>query len=101
MMTVIHEWPAYLTEIFRVTAPGGRIQLTEMSMNFESASGTLRKDSGLKVMERALQKYATFNRYDLQIGSNLATLAEGAGFHSVEETVFEVPVGAWMLGLDP
>jgi ubiquinone/menaquinone biosynthesis C-methylase UbiE len=98
MMTAIREWPDYLAEIFRVTAPGGHIQLTEMSINFTSQTGTLRNDSGLKVVERVLQKYAYFNHFDFQIGSKLSTLVEGAGFHSVDESVIEIPVGAWQSG---
>jgi ubiquinone/menaquinone biosynthesis C-methylase UbiE len=98
MMTVIHDWPCYLREIFRVTAPGGHIQLTEMSINVTSQSRGLRADSGLKVMERTLQRYAALKHFDFQIGSKLSHLAEAAGFHSVEEKVVEVPLGAWQSG---
>jgi ubiquinone/menaquinone biosynthesis C-methylase UbiE len=96
--SVIHEWPDYLAEIFRVTAPGGRLQLTEMSMRLTSQTGSLGKDSGLKVMERAMQKHAAFNRFDLEIGPKLSNLVEQAGFHSVEEKVVEVPIGGWQSG---
>lgn len=98
MKGVIHEWPDYFAEIFRVTAAGGRLQLTEMSMRFTSQTGCLGKDSGLKVMERAMQKHAAFNHSDLEIGSKLSSLVERAGFHSVEEKVVEVPVGGWHSG---
>jgi hypothetical protein len=99
-MTAILEWPDYLAEIFRVTAPGGHIQLTEMSIiSFSSQCGALRHDSGLKVIERALQKSAIMKHLDFQVGSKLSVLAESAGFHSVEENVIEVPVGAWQSGL--
>ena len=98
MKGVIHEWPEYLAEIFRVTAAGGRLQLTEMSMRFTSQTGILGKDSGLKVMERAMKKHAAFNRFDLEIGSQLSSLVERTGFHSVEEKVVEVPIGGWQSG---
>ena len=98
MNGVIHEWPDYLAEIFRVTAAGGRLQFTEMSMRFTSRTGSLDKDSGLKVMEKAMQKHAAFNHFDLEIGSKLSSLLERAGFHSVEEKVVEVPIGGWHSG---
>jgi len=49
-------------------------------------------------MERALQKYAAVMRYDLKVGSKLSIMAEGAGFHSVEEKEVEVPLGTWESG---
>lgn len=98
MMSVIHDWSGYLAEIFRVTAPGGHIQLTEISIDVTSQTGTLRADSGLKVMERVLQRYAALKHFDFQIGQKLSHLAETAGFHSVEEKIIEVPLGAWNSG---
>jgi hypothetical protein len=82
-----------------VTALGGHIQLTEMAVQFESQKGALRKDSGLKVMERALRKYAAFHHYNLEVESNLASLVRDAGFRGVEERAFSVPIGNWSAGL--
>jgi len=96
--SVVQDWPRYVADIYRVTAPSGRVQLTELSFRFESQKGELPKDSGLKVMERALRKYAAFNHYHLEVESNLATLVRVAGFHSVEEKEFTVPVGNWNTG---
>ena len=45
-----------------------------------------------------MQKHASFNNLDLEIGSKLATLVERVGFHSVEEKVVEVPIGGWQSG---
>ena len=98
MVLAIHDWARYMSEIYRVTAPGGHIQLCEVGVSFVSRHGALRHDSGLKVMERALQKYAAVLRYDLKVGSKLSIMAEGAGFHSVEEKEVEVPVGTWESG---
>lgn len=98
MKTVIHDWGSYVAEIFRVAATGGRVQLSEMGMRFKSQNGSLGKDSGLKVMERALQKYSVFNNFDFEIGSKLSGLVENVGFHSVEEKVVEVPIGGWQSG---
>jgi len=98
MISVVHEWPGYLAEIFRVTAPGGHVQLTEMSMVLTSGTGKLRNDSGLKVMERAIQKHAALNHLDTNIGSKLSTSVELAGFHSVHEKVVEIPIGGWQPG---
>jgi hypothetical protein len=98
MMSVVRDWPGYLAEIFRVTAPGGHVQLTEMSTVLTSGTGKLRNDSSLKVMERALQKHASLNHLDVKIGSKLSALVEAAGFHSVEEKVVEIPIGAWQPG---
>ena len=98
MISVVSDWPGYFAEIFRVTAPGGHVQITEMSTVITSGSGKLRSDSGLKVMERALQKHAALNHLDNNIRSKLSTLVESAGFHSVHETVVEIPIGAWQHG---
>ena len=98
MISVVREWPGYLGEIFRVTAPGGHIQLTEMSMVLTSGTGELRKDSALKVMERAVQKHAALNHLDTNVGSKLTTMVELAGFHSVHEKVVEIPIGGWQPG---
>jgi hypothetical protein len=97
--SVIQDWSRYVADIYRVTAPSGRIQLTELSFRFVSQKGQLPKDSGLKVMERALRKYAAFNHYNLEVESNLATLVRDAGFHGVEEKEFIVPVGNWNTGI--
>lgn len=98
MKTVVIDWPSYLADIFRVTASGGHIQLTEMAMTFTSQNGSLGNDSGLKVMERAFQKYAAIKHFDFKIGSKLCTLVENVGFHCVEEKVVEVPIGGWQSG---
>jgi hypothetical protein len=97
--SVVQDWPRYVADIYRVTALGGRIQLTELSFRFESQNGNLPKDSGLKVMERALRMYAAFNRYNPEIESNLVALVRNAGFHGVEEKEFVVPVGNWSTGI--
>jgi hypothetical protein len=101
MVTAVHDWPAYLAEIFRVTAPGGHVQLSEMTMGFTSESKTLGNDAALKVMERVLQKNAVYNRYDHDVGSKLLRLAEKAGFHSLEQQVIQVPCGTWQSGHFP
>ena len=87
-----------MAEIFRVTAPGGHVQLTEMSMVITSRTGKLRSDSGLKVMEKALHKHATLNCLDENVGSRLASLADSAGFHSIVEKEVEIPIGGWQPG---
>jgi hypothetical protein len=95
---VVQDWSRYVSDIYRVTAPGGRVQLTELSFRFQSQRG-LPKDSGIKVMERALRMHAAFNHYNLEVESNLAPLVRNAGFHGVEEKEFIVPVGNWNTGI--
>jgi len=96
--TVVQDWPRYVAEIFRVTAPGGHIQLTELAFKVESQNGDLPKESGLKVMERAFRNYAACKHYNLEVESDLTALVRNAGFHGVEEKVFSVPVGSWNPG---
>lgn len=95
MKSVIQSWPTYLTEIYRVTAQGGYIQLTESS-NIQSA--TLPNDSALRVMERAIQKHAIISHHNLNISSTLTESIRSAGFHSIEEKVVSVPIGSWSPG---
>jgi len=94
MKTVIHSWPEYIAEIFRVTANGGHIQLTE-SMKLISTSGTLPNDSAIKVIERALQKHAVIKQHDLEVGPKLVDMVREAGYRGIEEKIFEIPVGNW------
>jgi ubiquinone/menaquinone biosynthesis C-methylase UbiE len=98
MKTGIHEWPEYIAEIFRVTAPGGHTQFTEISMEFISNNNALGNDAALKVIQNALQKYAFIHHLDLQVGSKLTDMVRRAGFHSVEEKVVDVPCGVWPSG---
>ena len=98
MKTGIHEWPEYIAEIFRVTAPGGQIQFTELDTEFISHNDTLGNDAALKVLQKALQKYAFVKHLDFQVGSKLAEMARRVGFHSVEEKMVEVPCGVWQSG---
>ena len=98
MSTLVQDWPRYVAEIFRVTALGGHIQLTELAFRVEPQNGQLPRDSGLTVVEGALRKHATFKHYNLEVESDLAALVRNAGFHGVEEKVFSVPVGGWNAG---
>lgn len=98
MKTEIHEWPDYIAEIFRVTAPGGYTQFTEITMEFNSKNNALGNDAALKVVQNALQKYAAIHHLDLQVGSKLADLVRRAGFHSIEVKVVDVPCGVWPSG---
>jgi hypothetical protein len=94
----IRDWLKYLAEIYRVTAPGGHVQLSEKTVEFMSETGTLGADAALKVMERALRKHAAWSRYDVDVGSKLVGLVEEAGFHSLEEQIVQVPCGTWPSG---
>jgi hypothetical protein len=94
----VTDWPSYIADIFRVTAPGGYVQFTEIGMKFASRNGCLESDSGLIMMERMLKKYAAIKLFDFHIGPKLSVLVETAGFQSVEEKVVEVPIGGWHSG---
>lgn len=101
MQMGIREWPEYISEIFRVTAPGGHTQFTEIGMEFISNNNALGSDAALEVIQKALQKYGSINRLNLQVGSKLAEMVRRAGFHSVEEKVVDVPCGSWPTGHIP
>lgn len=94
----IREWPDYISEIFRATATGGHTQFTEIGMEFISNNNALGSDAALKVIQKALQKYASIHRLDLEAGSKLTEMVRSAGFHSVEEKVVDVPCGNWPAG---
>jgi ubiquinone/menaquinone biosynthesis C-methylase UbiE len=101
MQMGIRDWPEYISEIFRVTAPGGHTQFTEIGMEFISNNNALGSDAALEVIQKALQKYGSINRLNLQVGSKLAEMVRRAGFHSVEEKVVDVPCGSWPTGHIP
>ncbi len=94
----IREWPEYISEIFRATAPGGHTQFTELGMEFISNNNALGSDAALKVIQNALHKYASLHRLDLDVGSKLTEMVRRAGFHSLEEKVVDVPCGNWPAG---
>jgi len=94
----IREWQDYISEIFRATAPGGHTQFTELGMEFVSNNNALGSDAALKVIHKALQKYASIRRLDLEVGSKLTEMVRHAGFHSLEEKVVDVPCGNWPAG---
>jgi len=94
MKTVVHQWPEYVREIFRVTANGGHLQLTE-TMGFIPNTGTLPYDSALKVIERAVHKHAVITQCDFEVAPKLVDMVRDAGYRGVEEKIFEIPVGNW------
>jgi ubiquinone/menaquinone biosynthesis C-methylase UbiE len=98
MQMGIRDWPEYISEIFRVSAPGGHTQFTEIGMEFISNNNALGSDAALEVIQKALQKYASIHRLNFQVGSKLAEMVRRAGFHSVEEKVVDVPCGSWPTG---
>jgi hypothetical protein len=94
MKTVVHQWLGYISEIYRVTANGGHVQLTETA-GFLSNSGTLPSDSALKVIERVIQKHALITQCDLEVAPKLVDMVRDAGYRAVDEKVFEIPIGNW------
>jgi hypothetical protein len=98
MKTVIPSWQTYIPEIYRVTAQGGTIQLTESSSTLLSQSSNLPSDSAIRIMERAIHRYSVYTHHNLNISTSLSELVKAAGFHSIEEKTFDVPCGSWSSG---
>ncbi|KAG0181377.1 hypothetical protein DFQ28_000789 [Apophysomyces sp. BC1034] len=94
LMTLVYsgsDWDRVLSEIVRVTKPGGYIQLTEVDMFIHQAGpkGTLWQED-----EACREKRGT----DLRMACRLRELLNTAGLEDVEERFVSIPIGCW--GLD-
>ena len=93
-------WPRYVHEIYRVTKPGGWIQLIEMDPVRYCDDGSMPPQSPLTECERIIaavmkQKYHTTIH---GVTHKLARHAENAGFINIQQHNIKSPLGKWNKG---
>lgn len=81
------EWLPAITELRRVTKPGGWIELVDTTV-------TSRSPAAQQWMVWA-QKLASFRGIDLTAGDQIGTFLKRAGMRNVTEIPIEIPIGPW------
>ncbi|GHO76981.1 hypothetical protein KSD_47520 [Ktedonobacter sp. SOSP1-85] len=82
-------WPYVVSELVRVTRPGGWIELVEAADTFEHMGPMTRK-----FMEW-WHNLESKTGFDASLMTRLPTLLTKAGLSQVKESILQVPLGAW------
>ena len=95
------QWPRYLQEIWRVTKPGGWIQLIEMDpIRWYDVNEELPKDSPLMIVEdiveRVFREKYEWSPFDVL--QKMANHVQDAGFTNIKQYNVKAPVGKWANG---
>jgi len=80
---------------YRYTKPGGWVEFVDLDMNVYSSDGSLSDDNPLRTWNVEILKAATMIGREPNPGPLLAGLLRDAGFVSVTEEVYRVPIGTW------
>jgi len=79
----------------RHTKPGGWVEFVDLDMRLYSSDGTLSEDDPLSKWNRDIIKGAKLIGREPNPGPLLAGLLKDAGFVSVTEEVYPLPIGTW------
>jgi len=92
-----HRWLPYIKEIWRLTKPGGWIQLIEIDPIRYCDDSTMPEDSPLAKCERIVQRVLK-DKYSITSHGALDKLAkhvQRAGFIEINQFNFKAPIGKW------
>jgi hypothetical protein len=81
--------------INRFTKPGGWVELVDLDMNVYSSDGSLSDDNPLRKWNSDIIRGATMIGREPNPGPLLAGFLHDAGFVSVKEEVYRIPIGTW------
>lgn len=81
--------------IYRFTKPGGWVEFVDLDMNVYSSDGSLSDDSPLRTWNLDIIKGAKMIGREPNPGPLLAGFLRDAGFVSVKEEVYRLPIGPW------
>ncbi len=113
MAAVIADWPRLTKQCFqlglplicmrncltfaipRFTKPGGWVEFVDLDMRVYSSDGSLSDDSPLYKWNRDILRAARMMGREPNPGPLLSGFLHDAGFVSVKEEVYRVPIGTW------
>jgi hypothetical protein len=79
----------------RVLKPGGWIELIEINVVPQSYDNTMPENSQIQELYNVLKPLGAKMGIDLDVAPKLKGFLEDAGYDSVTEEVFDLPVGDW------
>ncbi|KAG2233080.1 S-adenosyl-L-methionine-dependent methyltransferase [Thamnidium elegans] len=82
-------WPILISEFFRITKPGGRIQLVEYDLLFKRPGPVLTK------VNEWYRSAASTIGVNPDYTEHLTRYMKEAGFVDIEEQVYDIPIGEW------
>ncbi|TGZ82104.1 S-adenosyl-L-methionine-dependent methyltransferase [Ascodesmis nigricans] len=93
----IRNWPQYLLQIYKHSAPGGRIEIVEhCNDRYFCDDNTMPDDSPIPAYFRAVQPcYEKLGINSRLHGADYKKMVEEAGFVDVNLYSFKVPAGPW------
>jgi hypothetical protein len=96
---LIHHKNLHLTypflSIYRFTKPGGWVEFVDLDMKVYSSDDSLSDDNPLRKWNSDIIKGATMIGREPNPGPLLAGFLHDAGFVSVKEEVYRIPIGTW------
>ena len=93
----LNRWRSYIRDLKRLLRPNGWVQLVEYYYIIQSHSGLLTSNHSLQQWSDGYRAAIDGER-DPRVGRNLGQMLRTAGFDSVEERTFHVPIGSWPSG---
>lgn len=91
----IKDWPRLIRQIFESLKPGGWIELQETANTLYSEDDSLKPDNPLVQLMNLLSEACNRIGRTLDPAPSFKTWVGEAGFTSVEERRFKLPVGSW------
>ncbi|KAK6085765.1 UMTA methyltransferase [Seiridium cupressi] len=90
-----NRWNRYVREIKRILVRRGWVQMMEVYLNAQCPSGDYPGDGALRQWSSKYLAAMSQLGKDPRAGMRLGTMLRAAGFGSVEETSFELPMCDW------
>jgi hypothetical protein len=85
-----NKWKSVLKELYRVTCPGGYLEIVDTNAQFSSVGPTTSQIFSL------ITNMMVLSGIDMElVGNELGLWLEEAGFELVEQRIAKVPIGEW------
>ncbi|KAM6514406.1 hypothetical protein FALCPG4_015552 [Fusarium falciforme] len=95
MNASISDWKVYLTKCFEALAPGGYVELQEISLFARSDDGTLKNDGQILKWLNLLGEASSILERAYQDIWELKNIMAEVGFTGIEERNFKWPTNSW------
>lgn len=93
-----NRWPSLINELKALLKPGGRLQMFELYLLFQSDNGRLPDTSASNAWWSWYLRFMDISNRDARIGRNLERHVRNAGFERVIATQHRLPIGTWDRG---